>query len=281
MSTVRGIVISHPFTVDASGTVNVELIPPAGELRKYLLYWDKIDFAEISFMSFWSGQDIEFLIREGVATRTKAPSRGVISGNINVGEELLRAQQELFTMRDREQRGLWSIVQISTNPHFPKSDERATIEFELWNMLPVPKNDVPLADILEFKSKRQDELIALRAHLDDMYQSIISAADVPRARNTHMMKLELALRDIDRTLAEAGIGRALTSLRGFIADNAIEIGAFGISVYGLAKEFDVEPLSAASTGAAFAFSIKLLRLPAVTAGPQPLTYVSSLRKALK
>ncbi|MEX5486294.1 DUF6236 family protein [Proteus mirabilis] len=79
------------------------------------------------------------------------------------------------------------------------------VELELYDMLPVPSADTPLDDILTFKDKRKDELIAFRCYLDEINEAIISAKDVPRAKNMQLAKLELALKDIDKTIRESGI----------------------------------------------------------------------------
>lgn len=146
---------------------------------------------------------MEFLITAGVAARTRVQFQGAISsGN---GEFFLLAQQAVFEKRDNENPGLWSIAQLSSAPYFANSRPVTAIEYQLWNALPVPQEDVPLNDILEFKARRRDELIALRIYLEELYLSVTSASDIPRAKTSAILKLEAALADVERALGESGI----------------------------------------------------------------------------
>lgn len=56
--------------------------------------------------------------------------------------------------------------------------------------------------MLEFREQRRDELLALRTHLEDMYQRIIMAGDGPLALNTEKAKLERAISDYLTTMKE-------------------------------------------------------------------------------
>lgn len=48
---------------------------------------------------------------------------------------------------------------------------------ELHRAIPIPKHDVPLAEVLEFKECRRDELLLLRQHLDTFARDIEHATD--------------------------------------------------------------------------------------------------------
>ncbi|GEM_PF-6574577 len=79
---------------------------------------------------------------------------------------------------------------------------RITGDIELLNCLPVPPNDIRLEEILEFKLKRESELVALRVSLDELYLAIANSNDIPRAKITQIQKLELALKDLEKTTYE-------------------------------------------------------------------------------
>lgn len=190
------------------------------------------------------------------------------------------AQQAAFEKHDKEHPGAWSLAQLGATPYFANTRPSLAIEYQLWNALPVPQADVPLNDILEFKAKRSAELLALRVYLDEMYQSIISAADVPRATNTQITKLEGALKEIERTLGESGIKKAITSLRGFIAGEFTNIAGTGLGAAGVAPFINMSPLAAAAIGAGIAFAVKPVLSPRSQKEAHPLTYVSSVRKEL-
>jgi hypothetical protein len=221
---------------------------------------------------------MEFLMSVGVATRTRVQFQGTISsGN---GEFFIAAQQAVFEKHDSESPGQWSLAQFSTTPYFSDSTPKLSIEYQLWNRLPIPSSDVPLNEILEFKARRQDELIALRIYLDEMYQSIISAADIPRAKITGLTKLEVALDEIDRVLSEAGIARTISSLRGFIAGEFGTVSGTSLGVAGVSPFFGMPPLEAGAIGAGIAFAVKMAMTPRTAKTTNPLTYVSSIKKEL-
>jgi hypothetical protein len=278
MSAKRGIVISPPFQVLPSGGIRCGGSPSPADLRKYLLYWDEIDYPDNNFISVGAGQDIDFLIQAKVATRTRVQFQGAVSsGN---GEFFLLVQQAAFEKHDKEHPGVWSLAQLGVNPYFVNARPSLAIEYQLWNMLPVPQADVPLNDILEFKAKRNAQLLALRVYLDEMYQSIISSTDIPRATNTHILKLEGALKEVDRTLGESGIRKVITSLRGFIAGEFVNIAGTGMGAAGVAPFIGMSPLAAAAIGAGIAFAIKPVLSPRSQKESHSLTYVSSVRREL-
>lgn len=278
MADKRGIVISPPFVVLPEGGISCGGNPSSADLRKYLLYWDEIDFPDNNFVSIGANPDMEFLISAGVAARTRVQFQGALSsGN---GEFFLLAQQAVFEKRDNENPGQWSIAQLSNVPYFANSRPVTSIEYQLWNTLPVPQEGVPLNDILEFKANRRDELIALRIYLDELYLSVTSASDIPRAKTSAILKLEAALADLDRVLGESGISKTFSSLRGFIAGEFTNIAGTGLGAAGVAPFIEMSPLVAGVIGAGIAFAVKPVLSPRVRKESHPLTYVSSVRKEL-
>ncbi|MDP2868149.1 DUF6236 family protein [Methyloversatilis sp.] len=278
MADKRGIVISPPFVVLPEGGISCGGSPSSADLRKYLLYWDEIDYPDNNFVSIGVDPDMEFLISAGVAARTRVQFQGAMSsGN---GEFFLLAQQAVFERRDNENPGLWSIAQLSDAPYFANSRPVTAIEYQLWNTLPVPQDDVPLSEILEFKARRRDELIALRIYLDELYLSVTSASDLPRAKTSAILKLEVALAEVDRALGESGISKTFSSLRGFIAGEFTNIAGTGLGAAGVAPFIGMSPLIAGAIGAGIAFAIKPVLSPRSRKEAHPLTYVSSVRKEL-
>jgi hypothetical protein len=274
----RGIVISPPFVVLPTGGISCGGGPSSAELRKYLLYWDQMDYPDNNIVSIGADSDMQFLISVGVAARTRVQFSGPISsGN---GEFFLLAQQAVFEKHENEKSGLWSIAQLSTAPYFANSSPVTAIEYQLWNALPVPLEGVPLNEILEFKARRHDELIALRIYLDELYQSVIAASDIPRAKTSAISKLEAALADVDRALGDFGISKTLTSLRGFIAGEFTNIAGTGLGAAGIAPFIEMSPLIAGAIGAGIAFAVKPVLSPKSRKETHPLTYVSSFRKEL-
>ena len=147
-------------------------------------------------------------------------------------------------------------------------------------MLPVPQGIVPLEDILEFKQKRKDELIALRHHLDDIYQAIISSGDIPRSMTTETQKLETALKEIDRTLSEASITKAVTNLRTYIGGNFSSVFSAGLGGAGVSSLISMSPLIAAMASAGLVLTIKPILSPRNSPEENPFNYLKSMRHTL-
>lgn len=273
----RGIVISPPFSRLPTGGIQVGGYLSTYEIRKYLLYWDELDYPDNSFVSVDAGSDMQFLINTGVASRTKVSFQGSVSSGS--GEFFLAAQQAAFDKHNKLEPGAWSLAQSADEPLFINAQSSPAIEYELWNALPVPQHDVPLNEILEFKAKRRDELLALRVYLDEMHEAVISSADIPRAKNTQLTKLELALKDVDRVLGEHGISKLMTSLRGYIAGEYGNILGAGGAGSWVGPLIGIDPFTAGAVAAGFAFAIKPILSPRTPQGTHPLVYVSSIRKS--
>lgn len=278
MATKKGIVVSPPFELIGERGVRIGGRPSPFDLRKYLLYWDEIDYADNNIISVAPSDDIQFLLDCGIAARTRVIFQGPHNGNPTF---FFRTQEAVFEKHEKENPGCWSIAQLSPAPYFTNPQEMVGVEIELWNMLPVPQADVPLPDILEFKERRQDELIALRCHLDDVYQQIISAKDIPRKMNSQIANLELDLKNLDKTLGEAGIGHILTSLRSYIGSElptALGVGGFGAA--SLSSMLACSPLAAGLVGAGVWLAVKPIIVPRLKGVNTPFTYLNSIRKVL-
>lgn len=274
----RGIVLSPPFQKRLQGGITVKSgeYMPSQELRKYLLYWDEIDYVDNGLLHLPAGPEIDFLVESGLATRSAIEfSGGRSSGN---GEFFIEAQQTAFLHHDSEEPGAWSLAQPVSEPFFINAMISSAIEYELWNVLPVPRSEVPLHKILKFKERRRDELLALRVYLDDMHNAIVSSGDLPRSRNQQLTKLYLALKDIDMVLDEFGVGKAVSSLRGYIAGEFSNVAGTAMGAAGLAPLIGMPPLVAGLAGAGIAFCIKPILAPKSLMTRHPLVYVSSIHK---
>lgn len=274
----RGIVISPPFERLQTGIIRVGGYLSTHDIRKYLLYWDEIDYPDNNFISVDAGTDMQYLIDSGFASRTQVSFQYDLDP---ANEFLLEAQQAAFDKRNQHEPGAWSLAQPVDEPFFANAQSSLAIEYELWNALPVPSHDVPLGDILEFKAKRRDELLALRVFLDEMHQAIVSSADIPRAKSTQLTKLELSLKDVDRVLGEHGISKMMTSLRGFIAGEYGNILGAGSAASCVGPLIGIDPFTAGALGAGFAFAIKPILSPRAPQGTHPLVYVSSIRQSFR
>lgn len=269
----KGIVISPPFQALPQG-VKCGGSPNAQDIRKYLLYWDEIDYPSNNAIFIGLSPDLEFLENSGVLKRTHY----LFPGGLIDGSVFISAQEHAFKKNEEQERGKWNLAQLSDSQFYTNAIPEAGIEFELFDCLPVPQADVPLNDILEFKQRRSSELLALRVHMDEMYQSIIIARDIPRAKNAALDRLELSLKNLNQTVDEFGIKKVVTSLRGTIG---CATGA-GLMAKEVATLLEASyALPAFAIGAAMSFAIRPMLLPQNTGADNPLTYVKSIREDLR
>ena len=93
-----------------------------------------------------------------------------------------------------------------------KSIKANAVQLELYNCIPVPKEDTPFDDILDFKERRRDELIEFRRVMDDMYDEILSSEYQDLKENRCIEELQNKIIDINRVMDESPIKRVLSSM---------------------------------------------------------------------
>lgn len=273
----KGIVISTPYSESSFGGLH-----DMQEIRKYLLYWDEIDYPVVKNAVFELSDNLAFLQNSGVLKRTEV----ILQRPIAIDRDFfIAAQEQAFKKNEALEKGSWSLAQFTDSQYYTSTGEEVGIEFELTNCLPVPQVDVPFNDILEFKQKRNDELLRLRNYLDELYQDIIVKGDIPRAKNAALDKIELALKDIDKTMDESGITKIITNLKGTIAGDFTGIAGTGFTAWVGHSEIGFSsPLAAAAAGSAAmtgaAFLVKSMLTPKNTGSKNPLTYINSIKKDL-
>jgi hypothetical protein len=268
--TKRGIVICPPFRQAGQ---NLMLNTPIDlqEIRKYLFLWDEIDYPDNNFIHFELPPDLEYLQTCGVLKRTKLNYKGGVYISGEDASFFTNVQQEAFKQNNQKEYGQWSLAQLSTTQYYDSTSPQLGIEFELFNYLPVPNTDVPFADILEFKEKRRSELLAVRIFLDELYEGIISAKDIPRAKNNAFNKIELALAELNIVMDEGLIKKKQSSLRGTIP--AVDSG---LRASGVANILNSSYSSEAFMGGVAFFAIKNILFPQKTGVSNPMTYIESI-----
>lgn len=270
----KGIVVSPPFESVYTGGISCGGDPDPLELRKYLLYWDEIDYPTNTLIHI-SSNDIYYLQTTGVLKRTHVNFRGTVSSGI--GQFFIAAQEAAFKKNQEDEPGCWTMAQLSNVPFYTQSSIGLGVEVELYDMLPVPSQDTPLLDILEFKHKRNDELVAFRCYLDELNEKIITSKDIPRAKNAQLSRLELSLKDIDRTINESGFKRITTNLKHVINSDFSGVVGAGLGSAGLASMIQMYPLIAGVAGAGLVTGIKSMMMPSVQCQTD-FNYINSVRR---
>jgi hypothetical protein len=158
--------------------------------------------------------------------------------------------------------GSWSLGQDSQTLIAPLTGtvETRCIEVELYSAVPVPTPDVSFEDILDFKRRRNDELKSFRSAMDALYQEVIGAADIPRAKLQAIAGLESAVQELNKVFRENFARRFLSSLKVELNVPNITMGAAGGAVaaskFGLPLELGA---AAGAIGAAVRFDLPYVR----------------------
>lgn len=271
----KGIVISPPFEPILTGGIRCGGDPDPSELRKYILYWDQIDYPTNNLIHI-SSHDIDYLESTGILKRTRVIFQGTISSGR--GEFFIAAQETALAENQKNEPGVWSIAQLSQKPFYTQSIATTGIEFELYNVLPIPAADTPFDEILEFKNKRSDELSAFRCYIDEIIENIIASKDIPRAKNVQIARLELAIKDIDRVLNESTFKRTTGNLKSVINSDFSGIVGAGLGAAGIASLIPMSPLIAGVATAGLVVTAKTLMMP-TTQCPTDLNYIQSVKSS--
>lgn len=200
-----------------------------------LLYWDRIDIPDSTFVSVMLPPEMALLEQEGILSRKKIPfgdgmfgvaelGNGAILGlvnveiggqKINVPEIVNKAPQQAFKELLSDKETLWAYFQNSPTiltSDIPKLLERSLL-FEIHNALPIPNADTPYEKILEFKNKRASELQELRFEMEESYQRVINSKDIEHAKSLEFAKLAKTLSDLDKVTQEDLIGNIKRSIK--------------------------------------------------------------------
>jgi hypothetical protein len=204
----RGLILGPPTLVD-DHRVLIKRNLDRQEIRLAALLWDQI-FAPTFYFDGWTFEgDAEFLEQEGVLSHVHIG----LMGKMETSEFFKQSISIVVERLTKE--GNWALAQGDRALTVLAADgaENSGIDFELYKAIPVPDRGVPLAEVLDFKLKREAELKALRARLDEVHQIILDAPDRALARGIQLDALEKAIEDHLRVAREWRYPSRLTSLR--------------------------------------------------------------------
>jgi Family of unknown function (DUF6236) len=114
---------------------------------------------------------------------------------------------------------IWTIGQCNAQlctTYYP-SAVGLLLEATLYAALPIPVDETPLVEIMEFRDRRKAELIQLRHAMDKLHDEIMSQPDSNRDLQQAKEEIELALIQIHKTLQGAGIRTFFSTLKVFLS----------------------------------------------------------------
>lgn len=211
----RGILLSAPIVFDGNELLAKSSSVDPAALRRATLFWDRLVWPDSKIISFGSNDDEKLLEAEGLLSRPRpirhndgagvgnmdALIRITNSFDINLGLEQAKhfVQQHVdeFLALERNEPGQWTMSQgndsfVMKNANFVEGRGQLVT---LARAIPLPDPNYPLHDLLEFKHKRSDEIVALTHELDKFFSQIANAKDAD-------FEMSRLLRVVDKQCSE-------------------------------------------------------------------------------
>lgn len=199
----RGIVASPNIIKPIHDGFVIERSLGVEELNFYALYWDRVVIPTNSFIHARI-HDEEALVDCGLVERPRVQFYGGFNSR-DMPAFLSKIQVDITKNLIESDRGMdWVLHQIGDKLILPgvEVDSKRSLRFELMNALPVPVGTVLVADLLEFKERRADELNVLHDTLDSLYLDILKSPDQDLAAKKTVADLKKAIADLDTVSSE-------------------------------------------------------------------------------
>jgi hypothetical protein len=247
-----------------SNPSELELLNSEGILQRTTGYlFKKVDANHL--LSLFAEHPYEFCLMAQLYALKKhylsgLPERWSI-GQIGTRLNLPDSSISRFVFLDREGVGLQKPNNVLAAPseriysQDKDSEAKTAVGIELFRSLPVPSQDVPIAEILEFKYKRWDELLRFRHAMDGLYDKAINSQDVPRAIEYAVDEIGISLRDIDKAMGESFPKRILATIKPELSLNDIVTSALAGGFVG--SQFGLPQLGAVAGAVYSALRISL------------------------
>jgi hypothetical protein len=243
----RGLVVSVPTKIDGD-LVSITSGLDAQELRFSLLFWDELCWPQTPVFAYAPTPDVEFL--EGAKILTRPRHSLSWSGS---GAQMIKGiQLETFSRLDEKEPGKWALAQgdRSFSVVTPSANLQPGALIELHKAIPIPAYDVPLAEILEFKLRRRDELLLLRAHLESFAAEVSSSVAPDDELARKIAEVDKACSDLISVGKEWQFPMKLSSFKTSINIEPNKTVNSAVVAFGAGSAFFSLPTAAAVAGLA-------------------------------
>ncbi|WP_162685526.1 DUF6236 family protein [Roseovarius amoyensis] len=211
----RGILLSAPIVYDGKVILAKSSSVDPAELRRATLFWDRLVWPDSKIISLGSNDDEKLLEAEGLLTRPRPIRHNDAAGignmqavirltesyditiEIEQAKHFVQQHVDEFIDLERDEPGQWTLSQ-GDDSFVMKNDNFIAGRGQLVTLvrsIPLPGPDYPLHDLLEFKQKRSDEIVALTHELDKFFSQIANAKD------THF-EMSRLLRVVDKQCSD-------------------------------------------------------------------------------
>lgn len=232
----------------------------AEQLRFGLLFWDLIAWPSVPYFQSGDNVDTDFLRSAGVLLR---PEIHLQPTSMSVGKCLAEAYFRAFQELEVKEPGRWSMsaeteADIKTFLGDHISPDRG-ITVSLHRAIPIPTGDTPLYDLLEFKRKRDAELLALRAELDDCKRLITCSTDRAEAFATQRDRIDAACADLLVVSREMKLPVRIASMSMAFEINGASLASAAVAAIAFSNNFNLPAVQTllASVGLVAATGMKV------------------------
>ncbi len=207
----RGAIILPDFSMKRKGRIGIEISDGPFDptvLRTSLLLFDRLDYPSNTMLelgpSFPPG-----LEESPIFQRTHVPVQGDLTPDL-----YSRVVQSAFQALNKREPGLWLIARGSDGTVVPPQvlDQQAGLLMKLVDALPVPDLSVPLDDVMLFKERRRDELLAMRHYMEELVLEVGRSGFGGLAETVAFEKFDKALADHATVLRQTNFAKCLASL---------------------------------------------------------------------
>lgn len=203
----RGVILSNPLSFNGN-SVSIESsdIDPS-ELRRSLLFWDKLVWPSTNGLFIEGGDDVRFLECEGKLVRPR------FSVNGEIATALSMSFAETFKILEKLHPGQWVVShgEKSLKIHGDAIIDGRGMITNFIRAIPIPEREMPLEDLLRFKDGRGDEVAALRVTIDEFYQDWLAAEDQDHQLQLALAKIDAASADMIRVSKESRLPFTMSS----------------------------------------------------------------------
>jgi hypothetical protein len=199
----RGIIAAPGIISGYNNGFKMERGLSGEEIRYYLLYWDKIVIPDNNLVSIGLPEQ-ELLLESGLVSRPLVGFSGRFDGEM-IAQAIAEAQaltaSRLFAAEPDTD---WTVHQIGDVLSMPSRflTKQPSVNVQLVNALPVPSENVPISEIIDFKDRRRAEFEALHQYIDEAYHAILVHSDPGIATREEMARIGRAVKNLDRVSTE-------------------------------------------------------------------------------
>lgn len=211
--------------------ITIDLWIQPDDLRQYLLYWDLITIPTIKFgvggaiaAPYLKDEELIKLNQYSVfnvvelaySTDSDDYYRGLNDKVFfDLKEVYASAQDYLVNSMNLNSEILWSLGQtgsglIRCSDHITLG---SSIEFCFSNSLPIPSGDTEIEKILEFKGKREAELLKFRSKIDQLCEKVLKSENKNDEIKKAVEQINLSLIDIKKVLDESKVKRIMRDIK--------------------------------------------------------------------